>query len=79
MAVAVESGVDSFRPGQPFELFRSPFVQRANQAMWDVAADGRFVMFRGEGQGDTSVRDTFIFCTDWFQEVEEKLGGRGSS
>jgi serine/threonine-protein kinase len=79
MVVAVESGSDTFRPGQPRELFQGPFTQRANQVMWDVAADGRFLMFRGDRQGAVSAGNTFIFCTDWFQELKTKLGGAGSS
>jgi serine/threonine-protein kinase len=73
LAVPVEPG-QSFRPGAPTELFAGSYFYGATVAapdVYDVAADGRFLMIKqletpDEGQTEPEI----IMVENWFEELK---------
>ena len=75
MVVEVDPAGDSFQAEKPRVLFEGPFakinVSGSTYADYDVAPDGRFVMFL---RGESESTDTHVtLMTHWFDELHRLL------
>jgi serine/threonine-protein kinase len=73
LAVPVEPG-QSFRPGAPTELFAGPYFYGATVSssdVYDVAADGRFLMIKEPEAADGGqTQPDIVIVENWFEELK---------
>ena len=73
LAVPVEPG-QSFRPGAPTELFAGPYFYGATVSasdVYDVSADGRFLMIKEPQAADGGqTQPEIVIVENWFEELE---------
>ena len=73
LAVPVEPG-ETFRPGAPTELFAGPYSYGATVAapdVYDVAADGRFLMIKQpEAPDDGQTQPDIVIVENWIEELK---------
>jgi Tol biopolymer transport system component len=68
VAVPVEASSNAWKAGSPIELFRGRYFLRDGSLgrQYDVAADGRFLMFRRESTADVS---HVVMVQNWVAEL----------
>jgi serine/threonine-protein kinase len=73
LAVSVEPG-PTFRPGIPTELFAGPYFYGATVAapdVYDVSADGRFLMIKQPEAPDAGqAQPDIVIVENWFEELK---------
>jgi hypothetical protein len=73
MAVSVETK-PTFRASPPKTLFEGRFARIGwGQANYDVTADGRFLMIKGEEQ---SLPGTLRVVLNWAEELKQTVAAR---
>ena len=70
MAVAVETGTDSF--GMPQRLFSGPYQQRVgpNSRGYAVARDGRFLMILPNDESGASASASIVVVQNFVEEIK---------
>ena len=82
MAVPVDGSGETFRAGKAEPLLTGAFrgngrgitISSSLFLSYDVAPDGRFIMFPGEEDGIGQTHATVVF--NWLEDLQQKLAGR---
>jgi hypothetical protein len=72
LAVPVDTG-EVFRHGVPTELFTGPYFYGSENAapdVYDVSADGRFLMIKQFEAPDEKQTPEIVIVENWFEELK---------